>query len=58
MDESIFQRFDKQHVTDDMLVEAAKLFSEHYGVWGKQPGNGAPCPKPGKSECDAWAPSD
>jgi len=36
MDEKIFQRFTDSQVTDDMLQEASRLFSENYGVWGEQ----------------------
>ena len=31
-----------------MLLEAAKIFSENYGVWGKTPDGFDPFPKPGK----------
>ncbi len=29
----IFQEFESKDVTDEMLAEAARLFSEHYGIW-------------------------
>ncbi|KAF2802892.1 uncharacterized protein BDZ99DRAFT_482455 [Mytilinidion resinicola] len=35
MDEKVFQRFNGDKVTDDMLEEASKLFSENYGVWSE-----------------------
>ena len=36
MEKRVFEKFDGSLVTDDMLQEAARLFSEHYGVWDKQ----------------------
>lgn len=36
MNERRFKSFDGDRITDDMLTEAAKLFSENYGVWGEQ----------------------
>lgn len=35
MEVKIFQKFDKDHITDDILQEASQLFSKNYGVWGK-----------------------
>ncbi|KAK0655420.1 hypothetical protein B0T16DRAFT_317604 [Cercophora newfieldiana] len=32
-----FCEFQAEDVTDEMLAEAAKLFSEHYGIWGTAP---------------------
>lgn len=32
----IFETFSREEVTEDMVAEAAKLFSENYGVWGEQ----------------------
>lgn len=32
----IFETFSRDEMTDDMLAQAAKLFSENYGVWGEQ----------------------
>ncbi|CAN8096746.1 unnamed protein product [Discula destructiva] len=32
----IFETFSRDEVTDDMVAQAAKLFSENYGIWGKQ----------------------
>ncbi|KAK0655495.1 hypothetical protein B0T16DRAFT_315221 [Cercophora newfieldiana] len=29
----IFREFESKDVTDDMLDDAARLFSEHYGIW-------------------------
>jgi hypothetical protein len=36
MDTKVYQGFNGDQVTDEMLDEAAKLFSENYGVWGEQ----------------------
>jgi hypothetical protein len=33
MNTAVYQRFCAASVTDDMLEEAATLFSENYGVW-------------------------
>lgn len=30
-----FQKFEGYHITEDILAEAAQLFSKHYGIWGK-----------------------
>jgi hypothetical protein len=41
----VYQTFSGIQVTDTMLVEAAKLFNEHYGIWGnysEKPGNDIP----------------
>lgn len=38
MDEKIYKRFDGDTVTDLMLEDASKLFSENYGVWLDGPG--------------------
>jgi len=35
MDTKIYQGFNGDEVTDKMLEEASKLFSENYGVWGE-----------------------
>ncbi|EER39533.1 conserved hypothetical protein [Histoplasma capsulatum H143] len=35
MEEKLFQTFPGDRVTDSMLGEAAKLFNENYGIWGK-----------------------
>jgi hypothetical protein len=35
MDEKVYQRFNGDKVTDGMLEEASKLFSENYGVWSE-----------------------
>jgi len=34
--------FDGLDITDEMIKEAAKLFSEHYGVWSQQAPNNKP----------------
>lgn len=35
MDRKVYEGFNSDDVTDEMLDEAAKLFSESYGVWGE-----------------------
>lgn len=35
MDKKVYEVFKSDDVTDEMLDEAAKLFSENYGVWGE-----------------------
>jgi hypothetical protein len=35
MDKYRFERFDGAQITEDMLEEAANLFSENYGVWSE-----------------------
>ncbi|EGC46687.1 conserved hypothetical protein [Histoplasma capsulatum var. duboisii H88] len=35
MEEKLFQTFPGDRVTDSMVGEAAKLFNENYGIWGK-----------------------
>jgi hypothetical protein len=47
MEKQVYEKFSGGQVTDCMLEEAAVLFSENYGVWGKQPATAYP--KPGKS---------
>ncbi|KAI1161160.1 hypothetical protein F5B18DRAFT_629660 [Nemania serpens] len=36
MAKQVYEVFDHKNVTDDMLFDAAKLFSENYGVWGER----------------------
>lgn len=36
METKLFQRYERDHITDDILQEAAQLFSNNYGVWGKE----------------------
>ncbi|KAI1495772.1 hypothetical protein F5X99DRAFT_422653 [Biscogniauxia marginata] len=36
MAKQVYETFSSSEVTEDMLVEAAKFFSENYGVWGEQ----------------------
>ena len=36
MAKKVYERYDGAQITDDMLQEAAELFSKNYGVWGKQ----------------------
>ena len=31
-----FQKYSQDQITDDVLQEAAELFSNHYGVWAKR----------------------
>ena len=33
---SIIEKFEGAAITDEIIVEAAKIFSAHYGVWGSQ----------------------
>ena len=49
MTKQIFERFDGHELTDNMLDEAAQLFTENYGIWGEHPTSHGPIPKPGKS---------
>lgn len=35
MDKKVFERFNCDQVTDEMLEEASKLFSKNYGVWSE-----------------------
>ncbi|OAA68081.1 Acyl-CoA N-acyltransferase [Niveomyces insectorum RCEF 264] len=45
----IFQEFQAEQVTDAMLVGAAQLFGEHYGIWGTPPeGHRGALGKPGR----------
>lgn len=36
MDKLIFEKYDGKEVTDELVAEAATLFSNNYGVWGEQ----------------------
>jgi len=36
MEKTLYERFNGGDVTDEMLEEASKLFSENYGVWSEQ----------------------
>ncbi|KAI0426284.1 hypothetical protein F5Y09DRAFT_319360 [Xylaria sp. FL1042] len=36
MAKQLYEIFDHDEVTDDMLLHAAELFSQNYGVWGEQ----------------------
>jgi hypothetical protein len=31
----VYETFTGEHVTNDILVRAAELFNENYGVWAK-----------------------
>jgi hypothetical protein len=35
MDKKLYERFNSDQVTDEMLEDASKLFSENYGVWSE-----------------------
>lgn len=35
MEKRVFEKYDGGQVTETMLEEASKLFSEHYGVWSE-----------------------
>lgn len=47
MAKQTFERFDGHELTDSMLLEAAKLFNENYGIWGEDASNPMHTPKPG-----------
>ncbi|KAL1962421.1 hypothetical protein VTN77DRAFT_9692 [Rasamsonia byssochlamydoides] len=36
MTKRVYEKYDGSQVTDSMLQEAARLFSENYGVWGRE----------------------
>lgn len=36
MAKKVYEKYDATQVTDDMMQEASKMFSEHYGIWGKK----------------------
>jgi hypothetical protein len=36
MNKKLYERFNSDQVTDEMLEEASKLFSENYGVWSER----------------------
>lgn len=36
MAQQLYETFPKEDVSDQMITDAAKLFSEHYGTWGKR----------------------
>lgn len=48
MAKQVFEIFKGTELTDNMLEEAAQLFNENYGIWGEDPTNSRPAPKPGK----------
>lgn len=35
MEKKSFELYDGSQVTESMLQDASKLFSDHYGVWGE-----------------------
>ncbi|PIA82970.1 hypothetical protein CB0940_12200 [Cercospora beticola] len=49
MSKQVFETFDRNEITDSMLVEAVSLFNENYGVWGTHPIGSYPTPKQGGS---------
>jgi len=36
MKTKVFQRYERDHITDEMLHKTAQLFSNNYGVWSKE----------------------
>ncbi|KAI9879999.1 MAG: hypothetical protein M1830_006116 [Pleopsidium flavum] len=36
MANKLFEKYDREHITDDILQKASQLFSKNYGVWGKE----------------------
>jgi hypothetical protein len=51
MEKKVYEGFNSDQVTDEMLEEAAKLFSDNYGVWGAQAAeNMGPFAKAGRFE--------
>ncbi|KAF1956378.1 hypothetical protein CC80DRAFT_492613 [Byssothecium circinans] len=47
MSKQLFEKFDGGELTDDMLVEASRLFNENYGIWGKDAAKSGAFAKPG-----------
>ena len=45
MTKQVFEKFDECELTDIMLKEAARLFNENYGVWGRNATNFRSTPK-------------
>ena len=35
MSKQVYETFTGDEITDDILIKASQLFSENYGVWGK-----------------------
>ncbi|KPM38579.1 hypothetical protein AK830_g7984 [Neonectria ditissima] len=35
----VFERFERHEITEQMLVVAARFFSDHYGIWGQPHSN-------------------
>lgn len=48
MSERVIQRFHRDELTEEMLQDAARLFSENYGIWGKPPTDGRSFGKAGE----------
>ena len=47
MAKQVFEKFHGHDLTDTMLEAAAKLFTENYGIWGKDSTSSRQVPKPG-----------
>ncbi|PPJ60591.1 hypothetical protein CBER1_11633 [Cercospora berteroae] len=47
MSKQVFETFNRNEITDSMLVEAVSLFNDNYGVWGTHPIGSYPTPKQG-----------
>ncbi|KAL8869425.1 MAG: hypothetical protein Q9174_004279, partial [Haloplaca sp. 1 TL-2023] len=48
MNTTMYESFDASTITDDMLQEAATLFSSNYGVWGPEASKYIPFAKAGR----------
>ena len=56
MGTKIFQTYAAHEVTDTMLEDAAKLFSDHYGTWGEKAASAmGPFAKAGKTSVNIMA---
>lgn len=49
MSPQVYQQFDAEDVTEEMLEQAAMLFNENYGIWGADAAKTSIYTKPGKS---------
>ncbi|MCJ1367446.1 hypothetical protein MMC16_006579 [Acarospora aff. strigata] len=36
MEKKLFEKYERDQITDDILREASQLFSKNYGIWGKE----------------------
>lgn len=52
MVKQVYETFDGHEVTDSMLKEAASLFNENYGIWGRDPTGSQQIPKQGELRND------